>query len=159
MSKNQHPHFFTQIDVAPSAPKPLPQSQQGALHELCLLMREMLAAQDRQNELLEELVEQHVTMQRQRIGELASWKQANPELAYFCKKAAERLGRIQTDYLNSITEEVHNNFESIRDSEYMFNDFIDRFGPRFAHLNGILHVLVQLGNAPDMVPPEYTKAR
>jgi len=159
MNKNQQPHFFTQIDVAPSAPKPIPQTQQGALNELCLLMRDMLAAQDRQNELLEELVEQQVGMQRQRVGELASWKQANPELAYFCKQAAERLGRIQTDYLNAITEEVQNNYESIRDSEFMLNDFIDRFGPRFVHLNGILQVLIQLGNAPDITPPQYPKAK
>lgn len=122
--------------------------------EVCVLLREMLAAQDRQNELLEELVEQHVAMQRHRVAELANWKNANPELAYFCKKAAERLGRIQTDYLNSITEEIQEKFESIRDSEYMFNDFIDRFGPRFVHLNGILQVLAQLGNAPDMMPPQ-----
>ena len=159
MNKNQQSHFFTQIDVGPSAPKPLPQSTQGVLGELCLLMREMLSAQDRQNELLEELVEQNVAMQRQRVAELATWKNANPELAYFCKKAAERLGRIQTDYLNSITEEVQNNFESIRDSEFMFNDFIDRFGPRFVHLNGILQVLVQLGNAPDVMPQEYPNAK
>ena len=154
MNKNQQPHFFTQIDVSSSAPKPLPINQHGALNEMCLLLREMLAAQDRQNELLEELVEQHVAMQRHRVSELANWKNANPELAYFCKKAAERLGRIQTDYLNSITEEIHDNFESIRDSEYMFNDFIDRFGPRFVHLNGILQVLAQLGNAPDMMPAQ-----
>ncbi len=154
MSKDQQPHFFTQIDVATSNPKPVPQDQQSALGELCLLMREMLAAQDRQNELLEELVEQQVAAHRQRVGELASWKKANPELAYFCKKAAERLGRIQTDYLNSITEEIQDNFETIRDSEFMFNDFVDRFGPRFAHLNGILQVLAQLGNAPDGMPAQ-----
>ena len=125
---------------------------QADIGELCLLMRELLAAQDRQNELLEEIVEQNVAAQRHRVSELASWKQANPELAYFCKKAAERLGRIQTDYLNSITDEIQNNYETIRDNEYMFNDFVDRFGPRFVHLNGILQVLMQLGNAPDATP-------
>ena len=154
MNKNQQPHFFTQIDVAPSTSRPVPNHQPGSMNEVCVLLREMLAAQDRQNELLEELVEQHVAMQRHRVAELASWKNANPELAYFCKKAAERLGRIQTDYLNAITDEIQDNFESIRDSEYMLNDFIDRFGPRFVHLNGILQVLAQLGNAPDMMPPQ-----
>ena len=154
MNKNQQPHFFTQIDVAPSTSRPLPHHQQGTMSEICVLLREMLAAQDRQNELLEELVEQHVAMQRHRVTELANWKNANPELAYFCKKAAERLGRIQTDYLNAITDEIQEKFESMRDSEYMFNDFIDRFGPRFVHLNGILQVLAQLGNAPDMMPPQ-----
>ena len=157
MSKDQQPHFYTQIDVAPTAGPPQT-SQQASLSELCLLMRELLSAQDRQNELLEELVEQHVAAQRQRAFELAAWKQANPKLAKFCKKAADQLGRIQTDYLSNLTEEIDDHFESIRDSEYMLNEFVDRFGPRFVHLNGILQVLVQLGNAPDAIP-QQPKAR
>jgi len=157
MSKDQQPHFYTQIDVAPTSGAPQT-SQQTSLSELCLLMRELISAQDRQNELLEELVEQHVAAQRQRVFELAAWKQANPQLAKFCKKAADQLGRIQTDYLNNLTEEIDDHFESIRDSEYMLNEFVDRFGPRFVHLNGILQVLVQLGNAPDVIP-QQPKAR
>lgn len=77
MNKDQQPHFFTQIDVAPSNPKPQPQDQLSAMSELCVLMRELLAAQDRQNELLEELVEQNVAAQRHRVSELASWKKAD----------------------------------------------------------------------------------
>jgi hypothetical protein len=150
MSKDQHPHFYTQIDVAPSS-SPAPSMSQGSINEICLLMREMLAAQDRHNELLEELLEQHVAAQRQRVTELTLWKQANPDLAKFCKQAADQLGKVQTDYLNSITEEIYENFDNMRDSEFMLNEFVDRFGPRFAHLNGILQVLAQLGNAPDAV--------
>jgi len=151
MNKDHQPHFFTQIDVAPSTPNRPIQDSQGNLGELCLLMREMLAAQDRQNELLEELLEQNLAVQRQRVNELATWKKANPDLAKFCKSAADRLGKIQTEYLNAITEEIYDNFESMRDSEFMINDFVDRFGPRFVHLNGILQVLAQLGNAPDFI--------
>jgi hypothetical protein len=32
------------------------------------------------------------------------------------------------------------------DGEFMFNEFVDRHGPRLAHLNGVLQVLAQLGN-------------
>ncbi|MDR1491605.1 MAG: hypothetical protein LBT05_02610 [Planctomycetaceae bacterium] len=124
------------------------------MSELCLLMREMLVAQDKQNELLEELIEQNVAAQRQRVNELAMWKKANPELAKFCKTAADRLGKIQTEYLNVITDEIYDNFDNMRDSEFMLNDFVDRFGPRFVHLNGILQVLAQLGNAPDIIPAQ-----
>jgi hypothetical protein len=28
----------------------------------------------------------------------------------------------------------------------MLNEFVDRFGPRLAHLNGVLQVLAQLGS-------------
>jgi hypothetical protein len=30
----------------------------------------------------------------------------------------------------------------------MLNEFVDRFGPRLAHLNGVLQVLSQLGATP-----------
>jgi hypothetical protein len=155
MNKNQQSHFFTQIDVVPSNSNNRSlQESSGTLSELCLLMREMLVAQDKQNELLEELIEQNVAAQRQRVNELAMWKKANPELAKFCKTAADRLGKIQTEYLNVITDEIYDNFDNMRDSEFMLNDFVDRFGPRFVHLNGILQVLAQLGNAPDIIPAQ-----
>ena len=32
------------------------------------------------------------------------------------------------------------------EGEYMLNEFVDRFGPRLAHLNGVLQVLAQLGS-------------
>jgi len=33
------------------------------------------------------------------------------------------------------------------DGEFMLNEFVDRFGPRLAHLNGVLQVLSQLSYA------------
>jgi hypothetical protein len=36
----------------------------------------------------------------------------------------------------------------LMDGEFMLNEFIDRYGPRLAHLNGVLQVLAQLGNTP-----------
>src|SRR5262245_2260851 len=49
------------------------------------LLRDLLAAQDRQNELLEELVNQLSANQKQRTQELTNWKNANPELAQHCR--------------------------------------------------------------------------
>ncbi|MGL6225240.1 MAG: hypothetical protein ACRC10_01285 [Thermoguttaceae bacterium] len=141
--------FYTQIDVSNEPGKEIIAHHEPLLGEMCVLMRSMVAAQDRQNELLEELVGQISMVHRQRMFELAAWKQANPELAAYCKMAAEKLGKIQTDVLSTITEEVEDSYESFMDSEFMLGEFVDRFGPRFAHLNGLLQVLAQLGNAPD----------
>ncbi len=115
---------------------------------VCLL-RELLAAQDRQNELMEELASQFNASQRQRNNELGQWKQANPQLARDCRAAAEALGKIQTEYLVSLTQEINENFETLRDGEFMLNEFVDRFGPRLAHLNGLLQVLSQLSSSPN----------
>jgi len=118
----------------------------GEASEVVALLREMLAAQDRQNELLEELVAHLCSAQRQRANELGNWKQANPHLARKCRLAAEALSKVQTEYLLSLTQEISDNFETLRDGEFMLNEFIDRFGPRLAHLNGLLQVLSQLSS-------------
>ena len=41
------------------------------------------------------------------------------------------------------------NGDGIVDSEYLLNELVDRYGPRLAHLNGVLQVLSQLGNVVD----------
>jgi exonuclease VII large subunit len=140
--------LYSQIDVSTpySAPVPTPGGTAG---EVTRLLREMLAAQDRQNELLEELVNQLGATQRQRANELGQWKQANPHLARSCRKAAESLSKVQTEYLASITQEINENYETMMEGEFVLNEFVDRFGPRLAHLNGLLQVLSQLSSTPN----------
>ena len=110
------------------------------------LLRQVVANQERQNLLLKELNEQMGATQRQRAQELCQWKDANPELAQYCRSAAETLSRVQTQFLQNLTEEVVENEECLVDGEFMLNEFVDRFGPRLAHLNGVLQVLGQLGS-------------
>jgi hypothetical protein len=136
--------FYSQIDVSHVGAAARPSAGGAAGAEIVMVLREILAAQDRQNELLEELVGQLGAAQRQRATELGQWKQANPELARRCRLAAEALSKVQTEYLASLTEEISDNYETLRDGEFMLNEFVDRFGPRVAHLNGLLQVLSQL---------------
>ena len=141
--------FFSQIDVSHGGAASGTPAGGGTNLELVAVLREMLAAQDRQNELLEELVGQLNASQRQRANELGQWKQANPELARDCRIAAEALSSVQTEYLANLTQEINENFEFLRDGEFMLNEFVDRFGPRMAHLNGLLQVLSQLSAVPN----------
>ncbi|HVX63416.1 MAG TPA: hypothetical protein VHC19_22540 [Pirellulales bacterium] len=134
--------LFTQVDITAG---PVANSGPGGHDgENTRLLREILTAQDRQNELLEELVSHLSAAQKQRNQELGQWKAANPELAQNCRLAAEALSRVQTEFLNTLTEEVTENAEVLADGEFMLNEFVDRFGPRLAHLNGVLQVLAQL---------------
>ena len=149
-NRRSRQQLYTQIDVGQPGAAPQPQAgATGSAPELVAVLREILAAQDRQNELLEELVGQLNAAQRQRANELGQWKQANPELARNCRFAAEALSKVQTEYLANLTEEINENFESLRDGEFMLNEFVDRFGPRVAHLNGLLQVLSQLSATGD----------
>ncbi|MEN6407150.1 MAG: hypothetical protein ABFC77_11845 [Thermoguttaceae bacterium] len=146
-SPRTRPPLFSQIDVSQANYSPNSGGRQDI--EQTRLLRELLAAQDRQNELLEEMVTQFGAAQRQRAAELGQWKQANPHLAQSCRAAAEALGKVQTEFLESLTSEVNANYESLMDGEFMLNEFVDRFGPRMAHLNGLLQVLSQLSAVPN----------
>ena len=137
--------MYSQIDVSHGSHVSQPVGGNG---EQTRLLRDILTAQDRQNELLEELVNQLGATQRQRAAELGQWKQANPILARNCRKAAESLGQIQTEVLASLTEEIGENFDALLDGEFMLNECVDRYGPRLAHLNGVLQVLSQLSSNP-----------
>jgi hypothetical protein len=144
--RRSRPSLYSQIDVS-HVPVPAA-SAAGGVGEMVALLRELVAAQDRQNELIEELISQMTAAQRQRANELGQWKSANPKLAKACRNAAEALSKVQTEYLVSLTEEVTDNFETLRDGEFMLNEFVDRYGPRLAHLNGLLQVLSQLSSTP-----------
>lgn len=141
------PPMFSQIDVSQAACPPASAARQEV--EQTRLLREILSAQDRQNELLEELVNQLGAAQKQRNTELGQWKQANPHLARNCRSAAEALGKVHSEFLESLTAEINANYESLLDGEFMLNEFVDRFGPRMAHLNGLLQILSQLSAVPN----------
>lgn len=138
--------LFTQVDITPTAAPPRRQETAGYGDEHAILLRQLLNAADRQNELLEELVNLVGMHHKQRMQELGQWKQANPELSRSCRKAAETLSKVQVEYIGRLTEEVHDNSDCLLDGEYMLGEFVDRFGPRLAHLNGVLQVLSQLGS-------------
>jgi len=111
------------------------------------LLQQLLIGQERQNELLEEMVESMNASHRQRSAELGPCKQSNPVLSEKCRKASEVLSDVQTEFLSNLTEEIQHSSESLIDGEFMLNEFVDRFGPRLAHLNGVLQVLSQLSAA------------
>ena len=138
------PSLFTHIDVTTASTS----SSNADNSSVNGLLSQLVHAQTRQNELIEQLIQQMNAAQRQRSSELGQWKQANPRLAERCRDAAETLGQVQTQFLENVTEQIEENAECMMDGEFMMNEFVDRFGPRLAHLNGVLQVLSQLGSAP-----------
>ena len=137
------------IDVTQSASGPTagkPEMNNG--YEVTALLQQLVIGQDRTNELLEDLVDQLGSAQRQRASELGQWKAANPVLARKCRAAAEALSQVQTEFLDNLTYEVNDNFENLLDGEFVLNEFVDRYGPRLAHLNGVLQLLSQLSSVP-----------
>ncbi|MEX0867470.1 MAG: hypothetical protein WD030_08930 [Pirellulales bacterium] len=143
--------LFTQIEISTASAGEATSRGRELACEQTHLLQQMLAAQDRQNELLEELVSQMSAAQRQRNNELQQWKQANPALAERCRQAAEALAAVQAEFLGQLTEEVQDNADDLLDGEFVFNEFVDRYGPRLAHLNGVLQMLSQLSGVSEPI--------
>lgn len=151
MSQDSHssPALFTQVDITAGTQLARPRDGQDLAQEQTGLLRSILAAQDRQNELLEEMVNQFSAAQKQRSIELGQWKQANPELANSCRRAAEALSQVQVEFLGTMTRDINENSDVLMDGDFMLNEFVDRYGPRLAHLNGVLQILAQLSSTPN----------
>lgn len=137
------------IDVSPNTSEPvMGQPDISPNQEIVSLLHQLVLGQERQNELLEDLIDQMSAAQRQRASELGQWKAANPRLARRCRAAAEALSQVQTEFLENLTIEVNENYENMMDGEFVLNEFVDRYGPRLAHLNGVLQLLSQLSAVP-----------
>jgi hypothetical protein len=131
------------IDVSPDS-EPLASLSPNQM--MADLLRQLVVGQAQQNSMLETLIRQNKAASEQRAEELSQWRGANSELASKCRSAAEILSRVQAEFLNSMVDEINENDEYLIEGDFMMNDFLDRFGPRMAHLNGVLQVLAQLGS-------------
>ena len=141
----------TQLDISSNSMLSLAESSSGGGVEQAMLLRELVATQQKSNELLAQLVTLVSQQQRQRTAELKAWREANPKLAESCRHAAEALTKVHTEFLSSIASEAASSGEDLIDSDYALGEFIDRYGPRLAHFNGIMQLFSQLGSP---VPPE-----
>ncbi|MDR0870493.1 MAG: hypothetical protein LBN39_06835 [Planctomycetaceae bacterium] len=140
------------VDTYTSVPLPQtpPATLSATLSDIGTSLKELLSVQKQQTALLTELAVIAQRSHYRKAIDLGLWKRSNPELAEFCKRAAGKLERIQSDLLSTITEEVDDNYETMMDSEFMLSEFVDRFGLKFMQLNSLLQILTQLGNAPDI---------
>lgn len=144
------PPVYTQLDISAGTVGPAAAATGSDLAETNRLLRDLVTLQHRSCELLVELLNQVSLQQRQRMAELKAWKEANPELSAACRRAAESLGGVHTEFLGNIARDAADNADDFADSDYALGEFVDRYGPRLAHFNGIMQLLAQLG-AP--LPP------
>lgn len=140
------PPIFSQFDISSGAVPSVNQLPAAAdLAETNALLREIVVTQRKSVDLLLELLNQVSLQQRQRVAELKAWKEANPQLAQACRRAAESLSKVHTEFLSGLAQEAADNADDFSDSEYALGEFIDRYGPRLAHFNGVLQLFAQLG--------------
>lgn len=146
LTRQNVPPLFSQVDVSTAFH---PHGAAASREDHSELLREILAAQDRTNELLAELVNTTSATQKQRANELNQWRKAHPDLAAACRVAAEALTHVQIEFLDRMTEEINDTGDEMVGGDFLLNEFIDRNGPRLAHLNGVIQLLAQLSSVPN----------
>ena len=97
----QHLPMF-RIDVSADASAGRVDEELDTGDLIVALLRQVVSNQERQNQLIQDLNNNLSHAQRQRAQELGQWKEANPELAQYCRTAAETLSRVQTQFLHSL---------------------------------------------------------
>ena len=139
------------IDVSADASSNTPPRPAEVGAALVALTRQLIESQQRQNQLLDQILQVNKQVLQasnqansQRQNELTQWRNAHPKLVRSCKEALETLSNVQTEFLQNLADEVADSKDALTDSEYVFAEFLDRYGPRMAHLNGVLQVLNHL---------------
>jgi hypothetical protein len=153
------PRLFTpgfSIDVSASPQVAAAGARIDANELIVGLLKQLVDGQQREIKLLEEVAHWVGLHHKQRQQEIANWKQTNPDLARSCRIATEALVKVQNEFIHKLTEEASDSYETMLDSEFMLSEFIDRFGPRMAHLGGVLHMVSQLSadKAPAAEPAQ-----
>lgn len=145
------PVFSINVSADATSPQAREQRPADLASTLIALTRQLVEVQHRQNQLIEQLLQVNKQVlqnanqaNNQRQNEITQWRNAHPELVRSCKAALETLSGVQTDFLQKMADEVEESKEDLADSEFIFSDFLDRYGPRMAHLNGVLQVLSHL---------------
>jgi hypothetical protein len=141
------------IDVCTDASTAAASNKIDANELIVNLLKQLVEGQQQELKLLQEIAHWTGLGHKQRQHEIHQWKETNPDLARSCRIASEALVKVQNDYLHKLTEEAADGYETMMDSEYMLQEFIDRFGPRMAHLGGVLHMVSSLSAAKDAPPP------
>lgn len=118
------------------------------------LQRQILENQRQQLELAREASQIGREQRARQISELERWQAGHEMILDNCKDSLGKLEQVHASLMNELTEYVAENHENLVDGEYALTDFVDRFGPRLAHLNTMLAVLRPLAAA--LKKPEST---
>lgn len=115
--------------------------------QLIELQKQTLELQRQQLDLERETVQMARDQRTRQIAELERWQQGHNGVLDNCKQALGQLEGVHSSLMRELTEYVDENHDNLLDGDFALSDFVDRFGPRLAHLNTMLAVLRPLAAA------------
>jgi len=111
------------------------------------LQRQSLELQRQQLELARESAQINREQRSRQIAELERWQNSHDLVLDQSKESLANLEQVHAALIGELANYVSENQENLLDGDFALTDFVDRFGPRLAHLNTMLAVLRPLAVA------------
>ncbi len=157
-SNNQNsPPWTYRMDITPTGQAPgLPASNDPvALLNLMVnlqsqtieLQRQMLENQRQQLEMIRETTQVAREQRARQMADLERWQTSHGDVLDTCKESLGKLEQVHSTLIRDLTDYVAEYHDNLVDGDFALSDFVDRFGPRLAHLNTMLAVLRPLAAA------------
>ncbi len=146
------------MEVSPTGqqPTPIPSTNDpvALLHALVTLQsqtldvqRQILDAQRQQLELAREAAQFARDQRARQVAELERWQAGHDRVLDQCRDSLGQLEQVHSALMGELVAHVDENHENLVEGDFALTDFVDRFGPRLAHLNTMLAVLRPLAAA------------
>jgi hypothetical protein len=156
--ENQSPGWTYRMEVSPTGQGP--SSVQGPNDPVVLLhlmvnlenqtldmLRQILEVQRQQLDLSREIVQVNREQRARQGAELERWQQSHDHVIDHCRDTLGRLEQVHASLMGELANYVEDNHDNLMEGDFSLSDFVDRFGPRLAHLNTMLAVLRPLAAA------------
>ena len=111
------------------------------------VQRQILQHQQQQLELAKEAAQIAREQRSRQIAELERWQAGHEQVLDQCRDSLGQLEQVHSALMGELVNHVADHHENLVDGEFALTDFVDRFGPRLAHLNTMLAVLRPLAAA------------
>jgi hypothetical protein len=111
------------------------------------MLRQMFEVQRQQLDLAREMAQMNREMRARQGADLERWQSGHENVLDACRETLGRLEQVHASLIGEMATHVEENYENLLEGDFSLSDFVDRFGPRLAHLNTMLAVLRPLAAA------------
>ena len=161
MSSRENPSSASwtyRMEVSPNGQGPAASQQAGDPSALLGLMvnlqtqtleslHQLLDVQRQQLELSREIVQVNREQRARQCPELERWQNGHEPVLEACRETLGRLEQVHSALMGELANHVEENHDNLMEGDFSLSDFVDRFGPRLAHLNTMLPILRPLAAA------------
>lgn len=110
-------------------------------HQTLEILRQNTEINRQQLELTREIVQVNREQRARQAADIERWRAGHAQVLDTSRETLEKLEQVHAALMSDMAHYVDDNHENLLEGDFSLSDFVDRFGPRLAHLNTMLAVL------------------